>query len=212
MEQVFSLTTESGSLSTLEDGQVAIGSKTAKKHGWKTGDTLPVTFDNDKKGELKVGATYRENEFLSPFVIPKEMADKYSASTPPRRSARSGSRRTAAPARPTNSPSATGAEHVVQIAVHIDLPGHPGTGQAQFAGLPGACAGRGGGGSRGPERRAVPTRCRPRPGSGPAGVREQLFGKSGQPRRRRLPWRTPPWCFPDKHSKHNGNNRQQTCS
>ncbi|MFE9457417.1 ABC transporter permease [Streptomyces californicus] len=81
VEQVFSLTTESGSLASLEDGQVAVGSKTAKKHGWKTGDTLPVKFDDDKKGELKVGATYKENEFLSPFVIPKEMADAHSSST-----------------------------------------------------------------------------------------------------------------------------------
>ncbi|MBK0376584.1 MULTISPECIES: ABC transporter permease [unclassified Streptomyces] len=81
VEQVFSLTTESGSLASLKDGQVAVGSKTAKKHGWKTGDTLPVKFDDDKKGELKVGATYKENEFLSPFVIPKEMADAHTSST-----------------------------------------------------------------------------------------------------------------------------------
>ncbi|CAM5645802.1 hypothetical protein SCYAM73S_03824 [Streptomyces cyaneofuscatus] len=27
-------------------------------------------------------------------------------------------------------------EHLVQIALDIDLPGHPGAGQAQFAGLP----------------------------------------------------------------------------
>ncbi|MEU3719113.1 ABC transporter permease [Streptomyces californicus] len=81
VEQVFSLTTESGSLASLKDGQVAVGSKTAEKHGWKTGDTLPVKFDDDKKGELKVGATYKENEFLSPFVIPKEMADAHTSST-----------------------------------------------------------------------------------------------------------------------------------
>ncbi|SCE02359.1 putative ABC transport system permease protein [Streptomyces sp. Termitarium-T10T-6] len=83
VEKVFALTTESGSLASLKDGQVAVGSKTAKKHGWKTGDTLPVKFDDDKKGELKVGATYKENEFLSPFVIPKELADRHSASTRP---------------------------------------------------------------------------------------------------------------------------------
>ncbi|MDX2919702.1 MULTISPECIES: ABC transporter permease [Streptomyces] len=83
VEKVFSLTTESGSLASLKDGQVAVGSKTAKKHGWKTGDTLPVKFDDEKKGELKVGATYKENEFLSPFVIPKELADQHSASTRP---------------------------------------------------------------------------------------------------------------------------------
>lgn len=83
VEQVFSLTVESGSLASLKDGQVAVGSKTAKENGWKTGDTLPVKFDDEKKGELKVGAVYKENEFLSPFVIPKELADEHSASTRP---------------------------------------------------------------------------------------------------------------------------------
>ncbi|MEU2192517.1 FtsX-like permease family protein [Streptomyces fimicarius] len=83
VEKVFSLTTESGSLASLKDGQVAVGSKTAKSNGWKTGDTLPVKFDDEKKGELTIGATYEENEFLSPFVIPKQLADQHSASTRP---------------------------------------------------------------------------------------------------------------------------------
>ncbi|MEU5284100.1 FtsX-like permease family protein [Streptomyces sp. NPDC020755] len=83
VEKVFSMKTVSGSLGSLEDGQVAVGSKTAKTHGWKTGDTLPVTFDDEKKGEVKIGALYEENEFLSPFVIPKELADKHSATSRP---------------------------------------------------------------------------------------------------------------------------------
>ncbi|MDX5574043.1 ABC transporter permease [Streptomyces sp. ID01-9D] len=83
VEKVFSLTTESGSLASLKDGQVAVGSKTAKSNGWKTGDTLPVKFDDEKKGELTIGATYEENEFLSPFVIPKQLADQHSASSRP---------------------------------------------------------------------------------------------------------------------------------
>ncbi|MGW3581533.1 ABC transporter permease [Streptomyces rubiginosohelvolus] len=83
VEKVFSLTTESGSLASLKDGQVAVGSKTAKSNGWKTGDTLPVTFEDEKKGEVTIGATYKQNEFLSPFVLPKELADRHSASTRP---------------------------------------------------------------------------------------------------------------------------------
>lgn len=83
VEKVFSLTTVSGSLGSLKDGQVAVGSKTAKSNGWKTGDTLPVKFDDEKKGKLTVGAVYEENEFLSPFLIPKEMADKHSAASRP---------------------------------------------------------------------------------------------------------------------------------
>ncbi|NEE47934.1 ABC transporter, partial [Streptomyces sp. SID8455] len=55
VEKVFSLDTVSGSLATLKDGQVAVGSKTAKSNGWKTGDTLPVEFDDEKKGEVTIG-------------------------------------------------------------------------------------------------------------------------------------------------------------
>ncbi|MFE1367958.1 ABC transporter permease [Streptomyces anulatus] len=83
VEEVFSLKTVSGSLGSLKDGQVAVGSKTAKTHGWKTGDTIPVTFEDDKKGKVTVGALYEENEFLSPFVIPKALADEHSTSTRP---------------------------------------------------------------------------------------------------------------------------------
>ncbi|EGE44070.1 FtsX-like permease family protein [Streptomyces sp. SID4928] len=83
VEKVFSLTTVSGSLGSLKDGQVAVGSKTAESNGWKTGDTLPVKFEDDKKGEVTVGALYKENEFLSPFVIPKELADRHSSATRP---------------------------------------------------------------------------------------------------------------------------------
>ncbi|MFE3430233.1 ABC transporter permease [Streptomyces sp. NPDC059171] len=83
VEKVFSLTAESGSLASLKDGRVAVASETAKKYGWKTGDTLPVEFGDDKKGELTVGATYKENAFLQPFVIPKELADRHSSSARP---------------------------------------------------------------------------------------------------------------------------------
>ncbi|MFD5645216.1 ABC transporter permease [Streptomyces anulatus] len=83
VEQVFALKTVSGSLGSLKDGQVAVGSKTAKTHGWKTGDTIPVTFEDDKKGKITVGALYEENDFLSPFVIPKALADEHSTSTRP---------------------------------------------------------------------------------------------------------------------------------
>ncbi|MFC8623044.1 ABC transporter permease [Streptomyces anulatus] len=83
VEQVFALKTVSGSLGSLKDGQVAVGSKTAKTHGWKTGDIIPVTFEDDKKGKVTVGALYEENEFLSPFVIPKALADEHSTSTRP---------------------------------------------------------------------------------------------------------------------------------
>ncbi|MFE7460736.1 ABC transporter permease [Streptomyces sp. NPDC057554] len=80
VEKVFSLKTVSGSIGSLNEGQVAVGAKTAKSNGWKTGDTLPVKFDDEKKGKLTIGALYEENEFLSPFVIPKALADEHRTS------------------------------------------------------------------------------------------------------------------------------------
>lgn len=78
VEKVFSLETVSGSLGSLNDGEIAVGSKTAKSNGWKTGDTLPVKFDDEKKGKLKIGALYEENDFLSPFLLPKDIVNAHS--------------------------------------------------------------------------------------------------------------------------------------
>ncbi|MCX4676670.1 FtsX-like permease family protein [Streptomyces sp. NBC_01433] len=77
VEKVFSLKTVSGSLGSLNDGEIAVGSKTAKSNGWKTGDTLPVKFDDEKKGKLKIGALYEENTFLSPFLLPKDIVNAH---------------------------------------------------------------------------------------------------------------------------------------
>ncbi|MFE7240590.1 ABC transporter permease [Streptomyces sp. NPDC057580] len=73
VQKVFSLKTVSGSLDSLGDGEIAVGDKTAKSNGWKPGTSLPVTYDDDKKGTLTVGAVYEENEFLSPVLMPKNI-------------------------------------------------------------------------------------------------------------------------------------------
>ncbi|MGW6460238.1 ABC transporter permease [Streptomyces sp. NPDC055078] len=73
IEKVLNLETVSGSLNTLADGQVAIAEKTAERQKWRTGDTIPVTFEDDDgkavKKTLTVGATFEENEFTSPIVV-----------------------------------------------------------------------------------------------------------------------------------------------
>ncbi|MEV3930143.1 ABC transporter permease [Streptomyces sp. NPDC049944] len=73
VEKTFDLKTVSGSLSSLVDGEIAVDRKTAKSHGWKTGDSVPVTYQDDKKQTLKVGALYEGNEFLSPVLIPEDL-------------------------------------------------------------------------------------------------------------------------------------------
>ncbi|MFC5173975.1 ABC transporter permease [Streptomyces mutomycini] len=77
VEKVFDLKTVSGSLSSLKDGEIAVDRETAKSHGWKTGDSVPVTFQDEKKETLKVGALYEGNEFLSPVLIPEAVVDPH---------------------------------------------------------------------------------------------------------------------------------------
>ncbi|MFE7397345.1 ABC transporter permease [Streptomyces sp. NPDC057557] len=79
VQQLFALPTVSGSLDALDRGEIAVDEKTAKSNGWKTGDTLRVKFDDDKKGELKVGAVFKGNEMLSPVLVPKNVADAHGA-------------------------------------------------------------------------------------------------------------------------------------
>lgn len=67
--KVFNFTSVTGSMDTLGEGQVAVAEKTAKSNGWKVGDVLPVTYDDDAPARLKIGATFKENEFLSPVLV-----------------------------------------------------------------------------------------------------------------------------------------------
>ncbi|MER5362220.1 ABC transporter permease [Streptomyces sp. NPDC002785] len=77
VQKVFAVNAVSGSLDSLGKGEIAVGEKTAKSNGWKTGDTLPVTYEDDKKGTLKVGALYEENDFLQPVLMPKNIVDAH---------------------------------------------------------------------------------------------------------------------------------------
>lgn len=79
VQKVLTITTLSGSMDTLADGGIAVSEKTAKSNGWKAGDTVTVTFEDEKKGKLKVGALYEDNEFLSPILVPKTLADAHTS-------------------------------------------------------------------------------------------------------------------------------------
>lgn len=74
VQKVLTVDTVSGTVDSLGKGEIAVSDKTAKSHGWKTGDSLPVTYDVDgKKENLKVGALFKDNEFLSPVLIPRDL-------------------------------------------------------------------------------------------------------------------------------------------
>ncbi|MDN3293135.1 FtsX-like permease family protein [Streptomyces ficellus] len=79
IERVLNVELVNGSLGTLGKGQLAIAEKTATKQGWKVGDTLPVTFNDDKKGELTVGAIFKDSEFLSPVLVDTEVVAPHEA-------------------------------------------------------------------------------------------------------------------------------------
>ncbi|WP_411106891.1 ABC transporter permease [Streptomyces sp. cmx-4-9] len=60
----------SGSLDSLGKGEVAVAESTAKKQGLSVGSALDVTYDDGRKGALKIGAVYEDLEgLLSPYVL-----------------------------------------------------------------------------------------------------------------------------------------------
>lgn len=71
VQKVLTVDTTSGSMDSLGKGEIALSEKTAKSHGWRTGDSVPVTYHDKKKEDLKVGALFKDNEFLSPVLIPR---------------------------------------------------------------------------------------------------------------------------------------------
>ncbi len=73
IEQVLKVDVVSGSVDSLAKGQIAVAEKTAKSKGWKPGDSLPVTFGDEKKGKLTVGAVFKDSEFLSPVLVDTEV-------------------------------------------------------------------------------------------------------------------------------------------
>jgi putative ABC transport system permease protein len=77
IEKVLTVHAVSGSAGSLAEGRIAVAEKTAKSRGWKTGDRLPVTFGDDKKATLTVGAVYKDSEFLSPVLVDRKVVDRH---------------------------------------------------------------------------------------------------------------------------------------
>ncbi|OEJ95947.1 ABC transporter permease [Streptomyces thermolilacinus] len=73
IEKVLKVEPTAGSLDSLARGQIAVADDTAKSRGWKVGSTVPVTYDDEKKGTLTVGAVYKASEFLSPVLIDRKV-------------------------------------------------------------------------------------------------------------------------------------------
>ncbi|MGF0171422.1 ABC transporter permease [Streptomyces sp. Marseille-Q5077] len=77
IEQVLNVDVVSGNIDSLAEGQIAVAEKTAKSKGWKPGDSVPVTFNDEKKGTLKVGAVFKDSEFLSPVLVDTKVVNPH---------------------------------------------------------------------------------------------------------------------------------------
>ncbi|MFI7414925.1 ABC transporter permease [Streptomyces sp. NPDC049627] len=77
IEQVLTVDVVSGNVDSLAKGQIAVAEKTAKNKGWKPGDSVPVTFGDEKKGTLTVGAVFKDSEFLSPVLVDTEVVNPH---------------------------------------------------------------------------------------------------------------------------------------
>ncbi|RZB17349.1 ABC transporter permease [Streptomyces sp. F001] len=79
IQRVLNVDVVSGNVDSLAEGRIAVAEKTAKSKGWKPGDTLNVTFGDEKKGTLTVGAVYKDSEFLSPVLVDRKVVDAHEA-------------------------------------------------------------------------------------------------------------------------------------
>ncbi len=77
IERVLNVDVVSGDIGSLAKGQIAVAEKTAKSRGWKPGDSVPVTFNDEKKATLTVGAVFKDSEFLSPVLIDTKVVNPH---------------------------------------------------------------------------------------------------------------------------------------
>lgn len=72
-----SLDFTSGSLAGLSGKSTLLDKETADKKGLKTGDTIPVTFDDDKTVKLRIAGVYEQNEMLDGLFTPLAVVDPH---------------------------------------------------------------------------------------------------------------------------------------
>ncbi|MFE7277772.1 ABC transporter permease [Streptomyces sp. NPDC057623] len=77
IERVLNVDVVSGDIGSLAEGRIAVAEKTAKNRGWKPGDSIPVTFNDEKKDTLTVGAVFKDSEFLSPVLIDTKVVNPH---------------------------------------------------------------------------------------------------------------------------------------
>ncbi|MGW0738234.1 ABC transporter permease [Streptomyces sp. NPDC002851] len=61
-----------GSFADLGGKKAVVDQATAERHGWKTGSTFPVTYEDGKKGTLRVSGVYEGNEMIQGILLDKD--------------------------------------------------------------------------------------------------------------------------------------------
>ncbi|MFE9022398.1 ABC transporter permease [Streptomyces sp. NPDC007808] len=77
IERVLNVDVVNGDIGSLARGEIAVAEKTAKSKGWKPGESVSVTFGDEKKDTLKVGAVFKDSEFLSPVLVDTKVVNPH---------------------------------------------------------------------------------------------------------------------------------------
>ncbi|WP_328845121.1 ABC transporter permease [Streptomyces sp. NBC_00258] len=75
--KLVSLDFTSGSLANLTGASTLVDKETADDEGLKTGDTVPVKFDDGETARLKVAGVYEQNEMLNGLFAPLAVVDPH---------------------------------------------------------------------------------------------------------------------------------------
>ncbi|MEV2192808.1 FtsX-like permease family protein [Streptomyces phaeochromogenes] len=75
--KLVSLDFTSGSLANLTGASTLVDKETADDKGLKTGDTVPVKFDDEKTARLKVAGVYEQNEMINGLFAPLAVVDPH---------------------------------------------------------------------------------------------------------------------------------------
>ncbi|MGK5448173.1 ABC transporter permease [Streptomyces radiopugnans] len=66
-----------GSFAGLGGESVIVDADTARGHGWKTGSTFEVVYEDGERGELTVGGVYRDNEMMTGIMLDTAVLDPH---------------------------------------------------------------------------------------------------------------------------------------
>ncbi len=61
-----------GTLADVGQDGLAVSDEVAESHGWRLGDTVPVTYPDGQQQDLRVRATYAPSDLVGGYLLPRE--------------------------------------------------------------------------------------------------------------------------------------------